>query len=542
MLAVACGSSSKPTPPPATTTTLDLQILTVSTWLGQLDPISETDSAGNAHNYGGLGVLSTYFKNDRATNPNTLTLFSADSFGASPPLSALTQPADEPAILGESFLGVQADALGNHAFDRGISGLKPLVDLATFSFVATNLEQITPALGSKIAVPYKMFEVGPAGGTIKVAVIGLTDPVAPTKVFPGQFGSITVEEPVAAANQAAADARKAGANVVVALTDFETTSVDASGNHQGGLVELAKGLSGIDVTFGYQASTPSIYMVGDTLVAENRWKGRTYSRVKLHVERGVVTATAGEVVEPDGAKVTADPAAETLLAPYRQKLADVFDKVIGTSSAELVRDGTERTQEVPLGDLIADAFLAKYKPIGAQLAIMHGGGIRASLPSSYAPIDKTLRRTAPGYAAGPPYDLVAGDVYTVLPFGDLAVVRQVSGETLWAALESSVSMAPTSAPRFLQIAGFKFTYKESATPGARLQSVTLDDGTPILKDKTQYTLVLPDILESGSDGYTMLVEPKETAGRDVMADVLLAYVQARKTIAPSAGGRITKLP
>src|SRR5205807_2661972 len=103
------------------------------------------------------------------------------------------------------------------------------------------------------------------------AALGLTDPVAPTKVFPGQFGPITVKEPVAAANQAAADARAAGANVVVALTDFETTTVDASGNHQGGLVELAKGLVGVDVTFGYQATTPTIYKVGDTLVAENRW-------------------------------------------------------------------------------------------------------------------------------------------------------------------------------------------------------------------------------------------------------------------------------
>ena len=45
----------------------------------------------------------------------------------------------------------------------------------------------------------------------------------------------------------------------------------------------------------------------------------------------------------------------------------------------------ERIYQQPIGDLIADALLATYKPLGAKIGITNGGGIRASLPSTYKP-------------------------------------------------------------------------------------------------------------------------------------------------------------
>ena len=48
---------------------------------------------------------------------------------------------------------------------------------------------------------------------------------------------------------------------------------------------------------------------------------------------------------------------------------------------------------------------------------------RVLVPSTYAPVDKTLRRTAVGYAAGPPYDLVVGDIFNMHPYGNAAVVK-----------------------------------------------------------------------------------------------------------------------
>src|SRR5512133_963487 len=63
--------------------TINIQILDISDWHGQLDPQSIT----GVGNVGGAAVLSTYFKADRAANPNTLTLTAGDAVGATPPLS-----------------------------------------------------------------------------------------------------------------------------------------------------------------------------------------------------------------------------------------------------------------------------------------------------------------------------------------------------------------------------------------------------------------------------------------------------------------------
>ena len=61
------------------------------------------------------------------------------------------------------------------------------------------------------------------------------------------------------------------------------------------------------------------------------------------------------------------------------------------------------------------------------------------MPScSYSPVNTALKRPCTGYAAGTPYDLVLGDVFSVLPFGNILNTRTVTGAQLWAALENGV--------------------------------------------------------------------------------------------------------
>jgi 5'-nucleotidase len=232
-----------------------------------------------------------------------------------------------------------------------------------------------------------------------------------------------------------------------------------------------------------------------------------------------------------------------LLAPYRTQLAEKLDDKTSTASGTLPLDGTERVQESALGDVVADAFLAKYAAAGAQVAITNGAGLRDALPSSYAPSDMTLRRPAAGYAAGPPYDLVVGDVYSVLPFGDFLVLRPVTGALLWQVLEQSVFDEPSANNGFLQVAGLEFTYQLSAPAGARVQSVTLDDGTVVTRDDpTTYMLVDTSYLDTGGDDYGMLVETPAATGRDVDAQALLEYLQANPQVTPALAGRITQVP
>ncbi|HEX6291616.1 MAG TPA: 5'-nucleotidase C-terminal domain-containing protein [Herpetosiphonaceae bacterium] len=505
---------------------ITIQLLSVSDWHAQLDPLSVT----GVGNVGGAAVLSAYWQADRAANPNSLTLTAGDAYGAAPPLSGFFE--EEPAVKAMNLMGFDVDTLGNHNFDRGIAHLQRMINLAEFQYVSANLKNVDENLRG--VRPFEIFEVG----GVKVAVIGITNPEAPTLVFPGNFGTIEVTDPVPAANKARAAAKAAGAQVFVAITHLGIEGTDpVTGAPTGRLIDFANNVGGFDVIFGDHTDVQFNTVINNALIVENRSKGATYSKTSLTIdpENGRVLDRSVQFVTPLSSAVTPDAAIVEMLAPYRAQLAAAFDARIGVATDVFPRGGNvERVREVAIGNLIADSMRLRY---GTQLALTNGGGIRAALPSSYAPLDKTLRRTTAGYAAGPPYDLVVGDVFTVLPFGNSVVTRSVTGAQLHAILEHSVAALPSANGRFAQISGFRFTYDLSRAPGSRVVSVALNDGTPILADATSYTLATNDFVNAGGDGYTMLADGQGTT-REVMADVLLDYIRQQGTITPTIDGRI----
>jgi len=557
--------------------TADIQIVTVSDWHGQLDPLSETVNNVTT-NYGGLGLLKTYVDQARAANPNTVLVTGGDNIGATPALSSIFD--DKPAIEGLNFLGLEATTFGNHEFDHGTAALKDRMSEATFKYVTTNLNNAHAELGDGPVYKFKMVELGDKSPKVKVAFLGLTNSDAALLTSSVGFGTLSVQDPVAAANQAAKDARAAGAAVVVALVHMGATAKDVAGNPSGPGIDFASGLVGVDVVVADHTDITVNNTFGNALVVENRSKGRTYSKIQLHVVDGKVTeAPTAELLDPAGTATignitcpaaacpsdytcnaqsrcekvlaTPDPAAAALLQPYRDQLSAHFDGRVTKTDQVFIRNGTaERTGEVPIGDLIADMMLERYRTSdGVQIAFTNGGGIRASLPSSYAPQDNTLVRV--GCSAGTPCDVVAGDIYTVLPFGNALVVRTITGQVLWQALEYSVGVMPAVSGRFLQIAGFRFTWSQGAPTGSRVQSVQLLDAQGnVIKDiakddATEYKMVTNDFTSGGGDGYSMLVLPQAPPVREVMADVLLEYLKGKASISPTSylpASRIIAVP
>jgi 5'-nucleotidase len=515
----------------------EVQILSVSSLLGQLDPYVEIDDAGAEHDFGGLAVLSSYFAADRTIQPNTVLFAAGNSFGASPPLSA--QFGDVPTIKALGFLGTSADSLSDHNFDNGIAYLQPLMAEASYPYVSSNVNGVQTIVSAKVQVPFTIVKAG----ALKIGVLGLTDPNAPNITAAGSFGALTIREPVAATNAAAAQARAAGAQIVVALSDYRAVGGGDGGMHSGPLIDYAAGLAGVDVVLGENDLDPATSIVNGTRVVENAWRGLTYSKTLVRVaDGGAVSATATVVSTPVG-NVTPDPNALALLTPYRAQLGTLFDSKVDVVDAQLPFESTLLTAETALGDIVAEAFLAKYASAGAQIAVVNGGGIRDGFPSAYLPSDTTLRRPATGYAQGPPYDLVVGDAYTVYPFSDLCVVRTITGAILWRMLEASVFDEPTASDGFLQVAGFQFTYELSAPAGARVQSVTLADGTAISRDDTSsLTLVVSDYINGGGDDYGMLIETIPTKGRDLAQQVLLDYLRTAPPLSTTAAGNITQTP
>jgi 2',3'-cyclic-nucleotide 2'-phosphodiesterase (5'-nucleotidase family) len=526
LLVVGGSAAVAKKPPPAP---VNIQLLTVSDWHGQLEPVSGV---------GGAAFLKTYFDEARAANPNTLTFMAGDSFGATPPISNFFQ--DEPAVRVMNMLGISADTFGNHNFDRGIAHLQQMVDLAEFPFVSANLKGLEENLDgvSKRAV----FDI--AG--IKVAVIGITNEEAPELVFPGSFGTIEISDSIDAANKAAQQARKAGARVVVILTHKGIRGFDGDGDAFGELVDFADGVdpSLIDVIFGDHTDfTYSDTHQGSILVVENRSKGAQFAKIQLTVNPQTGVASKSMTFHtPTIAGVTPDPDIQAYIDELNADLAPILGQVIGSSTKPVLRSDScgradSRLCESLVGNVVTDSLRVAY---GTDFAITNSGGLRDALTCPHVTSGGFCPSPMP---ATPPFPITLGGVVAVLRFGNVSTTTTLTGAELKTFLEHGVSSMPGANGRFAQVSGLCFTYNIEATVGSRVTSVVRQaaDGTctgaPVdLTSASSYTVASNDFTLSGGDGYPNVISKSTT--RNIMSQDLEAYVAANSPIDPTIQGRI----
>ncbi len=508
-----------------------IQFLTISDWHAQLDPLFVFGEG----TFGGAAELSAFWKDDRLANPNTLTLTAGDAYGASPPLSSFFD--EEPAVLAMNLMGFDVDTFGNHNFDKGIMHLQEMINQANFQYVSANLKNLDDNL-----MGVKRFEIFDMDG-VQVAVIGITNPEAPTLVFPGSFGTIEITDPIPAANKARAAARRAGAKVFVAITHLGVTGFDPdTGAAFGPLIDFASNVGGFDIIFGDHTNVEFSGIINNALVIENRSKGRTYARTLLTVDpqNGRIIDRSVEFVDPVSAAVTPDPAIVGLLDPLRDQLEVLLGGVVGESTVFIPRadscgQSSGRTCESLVGDVTTDAMRTTY---GTDFAITNAGGLRANLtcPEVDSPTDFCPPFTAPNF------DITSGQVLTVLPFGNVVVTLTLNGAELKTMLERGVSAMPGISGRFAQVSGLCFSYDIGAAVGSRVTGAVRQaaDGscTGAVVDLIggTYTLAENDFMASGGDGYPNF--SARAVSRDFMDKVVADYIGANTPITPTIEGRI----
>ncbi len=520
--------------------TVEIQILNVSDWHGQLEPL---DVGNPAVKVGGAAVLSAYFNQHRAENSNTLTLTAGDAVGATPPISSFFQ--DEPTIRAMRLMGFDADTLGNHNFDAGTGRLQDQINLAgdttgtvpgkPFTYLSANLKNVEDNLVG--VEKMKIFNVG----GIKVAVIGLTNPEAPTLVFPGSFGTIEITDPVAAANQTRQVARTAGAQVVIGLIHAGITGRDANNKGVGPLVDFANGVTGFDLILGDHTDYQFSDTINGALVTENRSKGLTYSLVKLSVDpKGGVTSKTVEFETPLASAVTPDPDVTKLVNDYRAQLQPILGTVIGNAERPILRsdacgNSAGRTCESLVGNVTTDAIRLRY---GTDFAITNAGGLRDRLTCPDAGGGGGFCPAAP-----PSNQITRGQVLSVLPFGNIVVTLSVNGAELKSFLENGVSVMPGANGKFPQVSGLCFTYDIAAPVGIRVTSAVRQaaDGsctgdTVDLTAASTYNLATNDFMATGGDGYPNVYG--RSTSREIMDQVLADHVAGNSPLNPSIQGRI----
>lgn len=419
-------------------------------------------------------------------------------------------------------IGYDVATIGNHEFDYGMPRFFELVEQAKFPYVSANFTDLKT--GKQVLEPYTMLEVD----GLQFAFVGITTPKTLTSSTPAYFQDETGEfvygflqdakgEKVYAAVQSAVDAaRAAGADYVIGLAHLGVT-MDASPWTSS---EVILNTSGIDVVLdGHSHSVLESERIKNkdgvwTLLSSTGTKLESIGMLLLTKSGNMTTGLISDYAEKD-----AD--VDGFIKSAQAEFEEMLGAVVAKTDVDLTinEPGTDvrivRNAETNLGDLCADAYRAIG---GADIAIVNGGGVRASIPAG---------------------DITLGQIISVHPFGNSLCVIEATGQEILDALEMSVRVMPEENGGFLQVSGLSFEINVK-TPSSvaldenglfvsvdgdrRVQNVMVGD-QPIDPAKT-YTLACHDyLIKNAGDGYTMFQD--NTLLQDaIMLDnqVLINYI------------------
>ncbi|NRB17185.1 MAG: 5'-nucleotidase C-terminal domain-containing protein [Rhodobacteraceae bacterium] len=501
----------------------NLTILHTNDFHSRFEPVSKYDSGcregDNAEGkcFGGTARLVTAIADARARSSNSILVSGGDQFQGS---LFYTYYKGKMAAEFMNKLGYDGMTVGNHEFDDGPEVLRGFMDALDFPVLMSNADVSAEPMLDGVLQKSTVIE---RGGE-KIGLIGLTPEDTHDLASPGK--NITFGDPVAAV-QAEVDRLTAeGVNKIIVLS------------HSGYVVDqkVAAETTGVDVIVGGHSNSylsnvsdravgPYPTMVNDTAIVQAYAYGKFLGELNVTFDDAgnVITAT-GEPLSMD-ASVAEDEATVARIAELGAPLDEIRTKVVAESAEAINGDrATCRIQECQMGNLVADAMLARVKDQGVTVAIANSGGIRASLESG---------------------QITMGEVLSVLPFQNTLSTFELDGATLVAALENGVSQVEEVKGRFPQVAGIKFTWDASVAAGeGRIQDVMVADGDGFVAvdPAKTYMVVTNNYVRGGGDGYKMFAGDDKNAydfGPD-LADVLAEYMAVNSPYTPYVDGRITQ--
>jgi len=453
---------------------------------------------------GGLSRIATLRDRIAGESPCTVLVLAGDFLSPST-MSSMFQGRQMIATLNAA--GVDLVTFGNHEFDFGTEVTRQRMQESRFAWISSNV--LDPATGLPFA-DAASFVLRDFGG-IRVAFIGLTTPE--TQILSKGGKSLKFLDPIPAAKAAVVHAKRAKADLIVALT-HQTMADDKA---------LAAALPEIDLILGGHEHDPLDARVGKTLILKTGSEAVNLGRIDLFAgigKAGRRVETKWELIAVTD-EIPEKPEVAALVKQYQDLTAAQLNLAAGATSVPLdTRNEVVRMRESPLGNLIADLL---RESVQADVALVNGGGIR-------------------GNAVTPAGPLTRGDVLKILPFANKIVKLDVTGATLQAALENGVGQIESGAGRFPQVSGLRFIFDPKRPAGSRLVSVVVG-GRP-LDPAAHYTLATFEFLLGGGDGYSMLKQGKvliNAQSGPMDSDLVLERLKAGP-IAPATDGRIQVAP
>ena len=484
----------------------------------------------NAFNTANPPVLTTigaeYIASIKKSVPNSLLIDAGDSTQGLP-FATISKGANVIRLMNAA--GYDGMVLGNHEFDYGKDALLSNVALASFPVVSANAVQgNTPLLKGINGNNGENF-IKTVNG-VKVGFFGITTTETMYKTNPSNLGGVTFLDPIVVAQAQVNLLKSQGAKVIIALAHVgNDQSSDPTSE------KIASSVNGIDIIIDGHSHTIENKVINNTLIAQTGSYNSNLGKLTIDIAADGKILTSESLITPAAAQTnfTPDPTVKALAKTISDSQKTLFTEVVGRTNTTLwggTVNGISvgRISETNLGDLVADSMydaakmqikgtVNENKPV---IALQNGGGVRDSIIAS---------------------DITAGQVTTVLPFGNILSLKEVNPQILFSVFENGVSKLAgvdsnglLTGPdgRFPQIAGVRFEYNPNNAVNSRITKVVLlnEDGTDkTVLDKTDTTtkivLASNDFEVSGGDGYTMLGALKNIGEGNALDVILANYIK-----------------
>jgi 2',3'-cyclic-nucleotide 2'-phosphodiesterase (5'-nucleotidase family) len=418
---------------------------------------------------------------------------------------------------------------GNHEFDasgrEGAALLAARVGESRFTWLSANVrfdrdDAGKPLVGGPALKKQAIVEIG----GIRVGLFGLTTGIQKPDYV------ATIADPLATARHHSDALRRAGAEVVVALTHLSV-------NQDKGILQRL-GAAGPDLIIGGHEHTQlSAEVRGRWVIkADSDAVTATVARVRLDVDGPPAVTFRNVSLGPDAP--ARDPAVAERVQDWlirhgerfcgERKLApDCLTGIVGRTAVDL--NGEEiamRSREATFGNWIADTARDAFRNQGAQVAFINSGALRLN---ETVPAGTTITRR---------------HIEEAFPFPSRLRLIDIDGATLKRLFAGAAKGWPGHG-RWLQISGAAFRH-DPAT--GRVDRVTLlgpDGPRPVRDDETVRAVTLDYLVRpaGGQDGYRMLGPRHLVAGADTSLTLRGVAIDAlrragRDGIAPAVEGRI----
>lgn len=467
----------------------------------------------------GMAALAEY-KNELSKNNHVLLVDSGDAVQGAP-LGKLSEGQSIINIM--NALGYDFAVPGNHEFDYGMDRFFYLAQQLKCGYYSANF--LDANTHKNVFIPYKIFDID----GIKLTFIGVTTPETLTSSTPvyfqddnskfkytfceGHAGKILYKQ-----IQKNIDAVKQQGAEYVFLVGHLGLNGTSPYYNSAAIIHNTSGLSAVFDGHSHEqiaGLTLKDKKGNDVIVGQTGTKLQAIGKLTLKSNGSmnyelirsvpVKNENINRLISKE--KAVYEP---LLQAPVGKALVPLYvnDPITGK---RLVR-----SKECSMGNFVADAY---RKVLNTDAAIVNGGGIRNDLTAGIFSYN---------------------DVLKALPFGNMGMVIEATGQQILDALELGAAAYPQESGAFLQVSGMSYTIDSSipssvkkdekgsfigVTGPYRIKNVIIG-GRKLELDK-KYTLAGSSyILRDGGNGMTMFKNARVLDdATNNETDIFIEYVQ-----------------